>query len=180
MYNTPRMSSNEISTRQRANGWIFISAASLLIVALASGPYLLAYRVPPDHVFTGVLVNPADGSSYFAKMREGWRGDWLFTLPYAAPTGAGSFLYTYYLFLGHLARWTGASLDLVYGLARAVGGLALLLSAYAFMARFIDARRWRLLAWLLFALGSGLGWLAVPFGAFTSALGVAEAIPFLS
>jgi hypothetical protein len=180
MYNTARMLSNEISTRQRGNEWIWIAAASLLIVAAASLPYLLAYRVPPDHVFTGVLVNPADGNSYFAKMREGWRGDWLFTLPYTAQTSAGAFIFTYYLFLGHLARWAGISVDLVYGLARAAGGLALLLTAYVFIARFIEARRWRLLAWLLFALGSGLGWLAVPFGAFTSDLWVAEAIPFLS
>jgi hypothetical protein len=174
------MPSNENSTRKLANEWVWIAAASLLIVAIAGWPYWLAYRVPPDHVFSGVLVNPADGNSYFAKMREGWRGDWLFTLPYSAQTNGGAFIFTYYLFLGHLARWTGASLDLVYALARAAGGLAMLLSAYAFISRFIEAYRWRLLAWLLFALGSGLGWLAAPFGAFTSDLWVAEAIPFLS
>jgi hypothetical protein len=180
MYNTARMPSNENSTRRPGKEWAWITAASLLVVAVASVPYLLAYWVPPDHVFTGILVNPADGNSYFAKMREGWRGEWLFTLPYTPRPSAGALIFTYYLFLGHLARWAGASLDLVYGLARALGGLALLLSAYAFVSRFVDSRRWRLLAWLLFALGSGVGWLAVPFGAFTSDLWVAEAIPFLS
>lgn len=174
------MPSNENSTWRPANEWAWIIAASLVIVAVASMPYLLAYWVPPDHVFSGVLVNPADGNSYFAKMREGWRGEWLFTLPYTAQRGAGAFIFTYYLFLGHLARWTGASLDLIYGLARALGALVLLLSAYAFVSRFVESRRWRLLAWLLFALGSGAGWLAVPFGAFASDLWVAEAIPFLS
>ena len=174
------MASNEISTRSRLLDWTWIAAASLLLVSVTVLPYWLAYRVPPDHVFTGVLVNPADGNSYFAKMREGWRGDWFFTLPYTSPPGAGALIFTYYLFLGHLARWTGASLDLVYAVARALGGLALLLSAYAFITRFIQERRWQRLAWLLFALGSGLGWLAVPFGGFTSDLWVAEAIPFLS
>jgi hypothetical protein len=180
MYNIARMASNQNSTHQPAKEWAWITVASLLVVAVASLPYLLAYWVPPDHAFTGILVNPADGNSYFAKMREGWRGDWLFTLPYTDKPGAGAFIFTYYLFLGHLARWTGASLDLVYGLARALGGFVLLLSAYAFISRFVDSRRWRLLAWLLFALGSGVGWVAVPFGAFTSDLWVAEAIPFLS
>ena len=174
------MASNEISTRRHIPDWAWIGGASLLIVAVTVLPYWLAYRVPPDHVFSGVLVNPADGNSYLAKMREGWRGDWLFTLPYTTQPGAGALIFTYYLFLGHVARWTGASLDLVYALARALGGLALLLSAYVFIKRFIEARRWQVLAWLLFALGSGLGWLAVPFGAFTSDLWVAEAIPFLS
>ncbi len=174
------MASNEISTRPRRSDWTWIVAASLLIVAVTVVPYWLAYQVPPAHVFSGVLVNPADGNSYFAKMREGWRGEWLFTLPYTTSPGAGALIFTYYLFLGHLARWTGASLDLVYAMARALGGLALLLSAYAFIARCIPARRWQWLAWLLFALGSGLGWLAVPLGGFTSDLWVAEAIPFLS
>src|SRR5579859_384408 len=185
-YNSLPMPINEKSTAgpardsSRPEEWPWIIAASLVIVAAAGLPYLLAYRVPADHVFMGVLVNPADGNSYFAKMREGWRGDWLFTLPYTAQTSAGAFIFTYYLFLGHLARWTGASLDLVYALARAAGGLAMLLSAYAFISRYIAPRRWRLLAWLLFGLGSGLGWMAAPFGAFTSDLWVAEAIPFLS
>jgi hypothetical protein len=180
MYNTARMPSNEISTQPTPREWAWIALATLLVVAIAAWPYLLAYHVPPDHAFTGVLVNPADGNSYFAKMREGWRGDWLFTLPYTAQPGGGALIFTYYLFLGHVARWTGASLDFIYGLARALGGLALLLSAYAFIAHFAQAIRWRVLAWLLFAFGSGLGWLAVPFGAFTSDLWVPEAIPFLS
>ena len=162
-----------------ADCW-WIAAASVLVVAVTTLPYLLAYHVPPDHVFTGILVNPADGNSYLAKMREGWLGSWLFTLPYTAAPGPGVFIFTYYLLLGHLARWTGASLDLVYQLARAVGGLAMLLSAYAFIERVCDSRAWRVCAWLFFAIGSGLGWLAVAFGGFTSDLWVAEAIPFLA
>src|SRR5690606_21497761 len=54
------------------------------------------------------------------------------------------------------------------------------LAAWAFVGRLFPAGRARLGAWLLFALGSGLGWLAVPFGAFTSDLWVAEAFPFLA
>ncbi len=160
--------------------WHLVLALSLLIVLVASVPYLLAYSVPPDSVFGGVLINPADGNSYFAKMREGWRGEWLFTLPFTAEPGPGAFIFTYYLLLGHLARWTGASLDVVFHLARVLGGLALLLTAYAFIARFFAAPRARLAVWALYALGSGLGWLAVLVGGITSDLWVAEAIPFLS
>jgi hypothetical protein len=155
-------------------------AASLIITAAASLPYWLAYSVPAEHAFAGILINPADGNSYFAKMREGWAGNWLFTLPYTAEPGPGVFIFTWYLFLGHLARWTGASLDLVYALARAASGLAVLLTAYSFLGTFFPQSRARVAAWLLFALGSGLGWTAVPFGAFTSDLWVAEAFPFLA
>ena len=160
--------------------WRPVFAISVVIVALSSVPYLLAYAVPPDHVFAGVLVNPGDGNSYLAKMRQGLRGEWLFTLPYTAEPGAGVFLFTYYLFLGHLARWTGGSLDLVYHAARVLGGLALLLVAYAMVARCFDTRRGRLAVWLLYALGSGLGWVVVMLGGFPPDLWVAEAFPFLS
>lgn len=160
--------------------WTLVTAVSLAILFAASWPYWLAYRVSGDYVFTGILINPADGNSYFAKMLQGWSGSWRFTLPYTAEPGPGVFIFTWYLFLGHLARWTGASLDLVYALARAGGGLALLLSAYAFLGHFLPEARARIAGWLLFALGSGLGWLAVPFGAFPSDLWVAEAFPFLA
>ncbi len=158
--------------------WAWVAAASVLAAGFACLPYLLAYGVR-DHVFTGILINPIDGNSYLAKMAEGWRGDWLFTLPYTAEPGPGAFIFTYYLFLGHLACWTGASLDLVYHAARAAGGLALMLVAYALVASFFDGR-WRMTVWMLFVLGSGLGWLGVLFGQFTSDLWVAEVIPFLA
>jgi len=109
--------------------WAWVAAASVLVAAFASLPYFLAYGVR-DHVFTGILINPIDGNSYLAKMAEGWRGDWLFTLPYTTDPGPGALIFTYYLFLGHLARWTGASLDLVYHAARAAGGLALSLMLF--------------------------------------------------
>lgn len=163
-----------------ASEWRLVVILSLLIVLAASVPYALAYTVPADHVFGGVLINPVDGNSYFAKMRAGLRGEWLFTLPYTAEPGPGAFIFTYYLFLGHVARWTGASLDTVYHGARMVGGLALLLTAYAFIARFFETRRARLAVWTFYVLGSGLGWLAVLLGGFTADLWVAEAIPFLA
>ncbi len=161
-------------------GWI-IGAGSLAVAAAASLPFVAAASAGGgEHVFTGLLLNPVDGASYLAKMRQGWAGSWTFTLPYTAEPGAGAFIYTYYLALGHLARALGLSLIAVYHAARVLGGLALLLTAGLFMARCFETTRARLAAWLLFALGSGLGWLAVPAGAFTGDLYVAEAFPFLA
>jgi len=162
--------------------WAWVAALAVAMVCVVNLPYLLAYAAPASaqHVFTGILFNPLDGNSYLAKMREGWRGEWRFTLPYTAQPGPGVFIFTYYLLLGHLARWTGASIELTYHLARAFGGLTLLITNYHFLAHFFDSFRSRLAVWLFFAFSSGLGWLAVPLGGFTSDLWVAEAIPFLS
>lgn len=164
--------------RQREGGWVV--ALTLVLVGLVNLPYLLAYAVPTPWVFGGILFNPLDGYSYLAKLREGWRGEWLFTLPYTAEPGAGAFIFSYHLGLGHLARWLGVSLEWVYHLARVLSSLFFLLTAYHFITRFVDSFRWRLAAWLMFCLGSGLGWLATPLGEITSDFWVAEAFPFLT
>lgn len=160
--------------------WGWVVALSLLILGFINLPYLLAYAAPPPDVFGGILFNPFDGYSYLAKLREGWRGEWLFTLPYTAQPGAGAFIFSYHLALGHLARWSGQSIELIYHLARFLTSLVFLLTAYHFITRFVDSLRWRLAAWLLFVFGSGLGWLATPLGEFTSDFWVAEAFPFLT
>jgi len=160
--------------------WREVFLISGLILFGINLPYWLAYRNAPPDVFAGVLVNPVDGISYLAKMRQGWRGEWLFTLPYTTPAGEGVFVYSYYLALGHVARWSGLGLETVYHLARNVGGVSLLLSTYAFLGPFFPKLIERRAAWLMFALGSGLGWTAVRFGVFTADLWVAEWIPFLS
>jgi hypothetical protein len=101
-------------------------------------------------------------------------------LPYTAEPGGGVFLFTYHLFLGHLARWLTLSLETVYHAARVVNSLFFLLTAYHFIARFVDGLGARLGVWLVFALSGGLGWLAVLFGHFTGDFWIAEAIPFLT
>ena len=168
-----------LQARVSPREWRIVTLISAATLTVAFMPYALAYAAT-DLVFIGALINPVDGATYLAKMRQGWDGAWLFTLAYTAEPGPGAVLYTYYLALGHLARLSGLSIEAVYQLARVAGGFFLLLAAYAFVSRFFSGQQARLAAWLLFALGSGLGWLALPLGAFTSDLRVAEAIPFLT
>jgi hypothetical protein len=160
--------------------WVSLAAGCALLGAVAWLPYLVAGRVGPESVFTGLLLNPVDGHSYLAKMRQGWAGSWLFTLPYTAEPGPGVFFYVYYLSLGHLTRWLGWDLVGMYHAARLLGWLALLLTAGVFLARCLKGGRARATAWLLFAVGSGAGWVATPLGGFTADLWVAEAFPFLA
>jgi hypothetical protein len=114
-------------------------------------------------------------------MRLGFTGEWLFTLPFTAEPGPGVFLYSYYLFLGHVASYLGVpNLQLVYHAARIFNSVLFLLLAYRFIARFFMTFRQRVCVWLLFALGSGLGWLTSWVGMATADLWVFEAIPFLT
>lgn len=163
--------------------WKKVALASVGILLVLNIPYLLAYAVPPPYVFGGILFNIEDGYSYLAKMREGWRGEWLFTLPYTAEPGAGIFIYTYHLFLGHVARWLGLSLDVIYHAARLLSGFTLLLTAYRLVAHFMEQPHERLLTWLFFVFSSGLGWLAAfafPSNIPPYDLWVTESIPLLT
>jgi hypothetical protein len=158
--------------------FVLITLALLVLVSL---PYIYAARaVGSGYVFGGFLFNPADGNSYLAKMYQGWRGDWLFTLPYTAHPGDGAFLFVFYIFLGHLARLFGFSLVWIFHLTRLLGALILSLALYRFLKAFSFDRRWKALIFAWAILGAGLGWLIFPFGVITADFWVAEAYPFLS
>lgn len=153
----------------------------LLVLLLVALPYVFAALAGgADHVFGGFLLNPQDGNSYLAKMYQGWRGDLRFTLAFSANPGEGGYLFLFYLFLGHLARWTGLSLLLIFHLARLLGALLMLLSLWRFLAVTVASERWRLWAFTLANLGLGLGWLVFASGVLTADFWVAEAYPFLS
>ena len=172
------MRSAKLTTRNERR-WVLLW--SILIVGLACLPYLVAWWITPaDGQYTGLLVNHYDGESYYAKMRQGARGDWLFHLPFTPEPHDGAFIFTFYLALGQLAAALGLPIPWVYHLARVCAGLFLLLVAYQFIARFSDRVRVRQAAFLLLGFSSGLGWLAGPLGVFTADLWVAEAFTFLS
>ncbi|MFQ5616698.1 MAG: hypothetical protein ACE5GO_09630, partial [Anaerolineales bacterium] len=107
-------------------------------------------------------------------------GEWRFRLPYTAGAGQGAYINLYYLSLGHTARILGLPLSVTFTLARVLGSLAMVWALYGFFWATLSPGRSRKTAFGLAALGSGLGWLLVPFGAFTSDFWVGEAYPFLS
>jgi hypothetical protein len=161
------------------NRYLLLSAAIILLISL---PYVLAsVYTSPDSIFGGFLLNPLDGNSYLAKMREGWEGAWKFTLSYSAVTNQGEYLFLFYIFLGHISRWFGISTILVFHLTRIFSAFALLVALRHFLTViFADRPKVAFWAFAFSAAGSGLGWLAALFGGFTSDFWVAEAYPFLS
>lgn len=160
--------------------WI-LALTVVAVFALTNLPYIFAAQAAGSKfVFGGFLLNPLDGNSYLAKMYQGWRGDWRFTLPYTAQSGNGSYLFLFYLFLGHLARWLNLPLLLVFHIFRILGTAGMLVALYFFFKTTLVEERLYLPAFVLASLGSGLGWLLLPLGAFTADYWVAETYPFLS
>ncbi|KPK89362.1 MAG: hypothetical protein AMJ88_17720 [Anaerolineae bacterium SM23_ 63] len=153
---------------------------SLAVVIVALVPYLLADRLAHPGIFSGFLINPIDGFSYLAKMRQGVEGSWSFHLPYSSEPGPGAFIFTFYLFLGNVARWLNIPLLSVYYVARFVAGFAMFSLGYFFYDQVFEEKYLKWIATLLTMVGSGLGWLAVPFGIQASDLSIPESIPFLT
>ena len=154
---------------------------ALITLLLVSLPYLSAILAAgTNYTFGGFLLNPVDGNSYLAKMYQGWRGDWKFTLPYSADPGQGAYLFTFYLLLGHLARWLGAPLLWIFHGARLLGAVALVGMLSQFFNTLFPEGKYRGFACALACLSLGLGWLVFPFGRIASDFWVAEAFPFLS
>jgi hypothetical protein len=122
-------------------------ALIIIFLVLCTLPYVEAERVSgPETVFGGFFLNPIDGNTYLAKMRQGWDGAWQFRLPYTAEPGEGSYLFIFYLFLGHAARWLGIPPAHVPP-ARVLAGVAMLLALDRFYRR-------------LFPIPAPLAWLS--------------------
>jgi hypothetical protein len=154
---------------------------AIIIVGLSCLPYLLAWWLAPaDTQYTGLLINHYDGASYYAKMQQGFRGDWLFHLAFTPEPHDGTFIFVFYLALGHVARWTHLPIPIVYHTARAAAGLFLLLVAHRFITHFFERVQVRRATFLLLGFSAGLGWLLAPFGIITADLWIAEGFTFLS
>jgi hypothetical protein len=152
-----------------------------IVVALTCLPYLLAWWLAPaDTQYTGLLINHFDGESYYAKMQQGARGDWLFHLAFTPEPHDGAFIFTFYLALGHLAAILGLPIPLIYHLARIVAGLFFLVVAYGFISRFLEKVQSRRAAFLLLGFSAGFGWLLAPMGVIVADLWVVEGFTFLS
>lgn len=164
----------------RREKWI-VGILIFIFLAFITLPFIYAdSAADAEHVFGGFLLNPIDGNSYLAKMREGYNGAWLFTLPYTAQPGTGAAINLYYLFLGHVTRAFDISLIVTFHAARLFGAFLLCLALNKFFAAIFAEPVSRLWALAIALFGSGLGWLALAFGGFTSDFWVAEAFPFLA
>jgi hypothetical protein len=157
---------------------LLITLALLAIVV----PYLIAWRISPaGTVFTGFLINPIDGFSYLAKMRQGFGGAWQFQLPYTAEPGSGTYLFIFYLALGHLSRVLNMPLVITYHAARVLFSLLFFALLYLFFDRLFESKRLARAGYLFSLFGSGLGWLAITlFDRQAVDLWVPEGFPFLS
>jgi len=145
--------------------WAWAAGFAALVLAATTLPYLVGGLSQTDGWrFGGFVLGVEDGNSYIAKMGQGARGAWLFTLPYSSEPQRGVPLFEFHLLLGKLAGPEHDAQVWVYHLARILFGFALLLVSYLFLSEFLPDVRSRRLGLVLVAVGGGLGWLLALFG----------------
>lgn len=166
-----------ISKRERVYVILFI----FIMLILISLPTMIADKAGGEsYVFNGLLFNTYDGNSYIAKMRQGYDGAWSFTLSYTFESAEGAFIHGFYLFLGHVARWTSLPLIFTFHLFRVIFAGLMFWMLFQFTSRIIKTKSWRWLAFIIASVGSGMGWLGIPFDLFTADFWIAETYPFLT
>lgn len=160
-----------ISIRRSEWRWLFFWTIAVLV--LTSIPYLVGWQTASNtgSTFGGFVIGVEDGNSYLTKMAQGARGHWMFHIVYTSEPHDGAFLYLGYILLGKVAApFADSGADLpekmiwVYHLARLFSSGCLLAVVYRFVSEFLETVDHRRLAWLMIALGGGLGWLLVATG----------------
>lgn len=135
------------------------------MLVLTNLPYWLGYVTTPDELFfTGLLMNPEDSNTYFAKMLQGYEGAWRYTITFTTEPHNPEFVGVFYLLLGHIARWFSLSVMAIWHLSRNVAGMFLFIVVFYFIRAFVPGRKPQTIAYLLSLFGSGLGWVLFLLG----------------
>jgi len=153
---------------------------TLIFLLVITVPFIisgLASRY--EYRFGGFLLNPMDGNSYLAKMQQGWGESWKFDFLYSPTPSVGAYIFLFYLFLGHLARWFSIQPIYIFHIVRVLAAFLLLIELWKWLETlFPDDSKSVQLAFIWCCFGTGLGWVALFFGVHTADFWVAETIPF--
>ncbi len=145
--------------------WRWVAAWIAVALIATSIPYAIGLaRSTPDRVFSGAAFAVEDVNSYFAKMRQGASGEWLFHIVYTSEPHDGALFFLFHLLLGKFAAWIGLPLEVTYHLARLIFGALMLSVIYRFIAAFTASTAVRRIAFLLATFGGGLGWVLMLLG----------------
>ncbi len=161
--------------------WRWVAFWGGFLVTLTLIPYAIAILASNnDWAFMGVLANPQDGATYFAKIEEGREGNWLYELQHTPQSHTPAGAFTIYLLLGQIARLVGVSPFVIFHLARIAASLFMFTAIYRLGAHVWLRIRPRRLFFAITSVATGLGWLMIPFmsaNRIPPDLGIPEAFP---
>ena len=138
----------------------FIALVAAVVLALGGLPYVYGYlSAPPDRVFMGIALGTPDTSQYFAWVRAFTRAPLIPNTLTPEPNEAVFFNLLWWLAAQGVRL--GLTHIAVFHILRVLIGGAFLLITYLLCAFFLPDLRGRRTAFLLIAVGAGLGWVWV-------------------
>ena len=142
--------------------WSF--SVSLLVLLLSSIPTWTGYQVQTNELrFRGIYYDSQDYAVHVGAMEAGRHGEWAYQLRFTTEPHQPVYVRMFYIVLGHFSLWLGLTSDVTFQLARWILGFAALFALYRLMKQIFPDLFWAQTAFLLAALGSGLGWLQLVF-----------------
>lgn len=138
----------------------FITIIVIAIFLFNSAPYIYQpYNNPPDKTYIGSFPIVTDKPVYLAEMTQGAEGEWLFAYNYTTEPEEKTFIYFFYIFLGHLATILNLPLETAFLLSRFFFGLILIATVILFIRYFVKNEMQRKIAYVLVFFSSGLGFI---------------------
>jgi hypothetical protein len=150
-------------TRNMVSGreWRWVSAVTLIVLALTSLPYLFGYlSSPPDKQFMGLMLDIPDHGGYLSWWR-GFQSAPLVSNKLTPEPNDPLFFNLLWWVLAQVSVVTGLGYAPVYQAFRWLAGASFLWAVYRLIAQFLPKVRERRLAFLLITFSSGLGWALV-------------------
>ncbi len=143
---------------QLENHLFLLIAAALL--GFSSIPTWLGRTVETEAlVFRGTYTDTQDYAVHIAMMQAGRLGEWAYQLRFTSEEHSPAFIRLFYIFLGHVSRWTNLDVENVFQLARWFFGLTALFSIDQLFQKIFAERTTARFAFFLAVLGAGMGWL---------------------
>jgi hypothetical protein len=139
---------------------LWILAISILIIIWGFIPTWAGYQAQTSELrFRGLYYDSQDYSVHIAMMNAGMHGDWAYQFRFTTESHNPAYTRLFYVALGKLSGLLNINPEATFHGARALLGLIALYTLYILMHRIFQDVFWARTAFLLAALGSGLGWL---------------------
>jgi hypothetical protein len=145
----------------RRSEWKFVGWVTAIVLVVTSLPYVFAaLSTPPERHFMGFILNVSDHSQYLA-WYKGFQTNFLIANNLTPEPNPRVFFNLLWWGLAQFGRYSGLGYAIVYQIFRWLAGAFFLAMVYAFASLVFDDGRQRRTAFLVIALGAGLGWLLV-------------------
>ena len=155
----------ETMTAHNKNDFLWVLVVSALILIGGSVPTWAGYQAQTSQLrFRGIYFDSQDYAVHIATMEAGRHGEWAYQFRFTTEPHNSTYVRMFYIVLGHLSQRLGLTSEFTFQVARWFLGFVALFTLYSLVQQIFPDLFWARVAFLLAALGSGLGWLQLILG----------------